>query len=132
MFFPPLFSELTPIRVLHSSFSVPSMNVAEAQKKLGVPFFNSDSRLRAARLTPLGSLPPSTLRCRLTPLGAPPLSRQGHAAPSAAHGTDVSRDTTIGSKATCSKRTASSSRCSSNNLSFWLLHKTCFLSTHQK
>lgn len=34
--------------------------------------------------------------------GPPPLSRQAHAAPSPAHGTDVTRDTTMGSKATCS------------------------------
>lgn len=41
--------------------------------------------------------------CCLTPVGPPPLSRQAHAAPSPAHGPDVTRDTTMGSKATCSE-----------------------------
>ncbi len=45
--------------------------------------------------------------CCLTPVGPPPLSRQAHAAPSPAHGADVTRDTTMGSKATCSKGRAS-------------------------
>lgn len=41
------------------------------------------------------------LRCCLTPADPPPLSRQAHAAQSPAHGPDVTRDTTMGSKATC-------------------------------
>lgn len=47
------------------------------------------------------------LRCLpacLTPADPPPLSRQAHAAQTPAHGADVTRDTTMGSKATCSRR----------------------------
>lgn len=40
----------------------------------------------------------------LTPADPPPLSRQAHAAQTPAHGADVTRDTTMGSKATCSRR----------------------------
>lgn len=46
----------------------------------------------------------ASLPACLTPADPPPLSSQAHAAQTPAHGADVTRDTTMGSKATCSRR----------------------------